>query len=60
MKTIDYFLMGARTYELGLSLSKKFSWAYGDVPAIVCSHRRLPIERSSVKIHSGALTKNPP
>lgn len=57
MKTIDCFVMGARTYEHALSLSKDFGWAYGDVPVIVVSHKDLPIERSTIEIYSGDLGK---
>jgi dihydrofolate reductase len=55
MKTIDCFVMGSRTYELALELSKEFGWAYGDVPTIVISHRQLPINRKNIEIYSGDL-----
>src|SRR5215204_5205088 len=55
MKTIDCFVMGARTYELALELSKEFGWAYGDVPTIVVTHRDLPIDRKNIEIYSGDL-----
>ncbi len=57
LKTIDCYLMGARTYELALALSKSYGWAYGDTPTIVLTNRNLPIERSSVKIYKGDLDK---
>lgn len=57
MKTIDCFVMGARTYELALALSKNYGWAYGDVPTVVVSHRRLPIERSNIELYSGNLVE---
>ena len=57
MKTIDCFVMGSRTYEHALQLSKNFGWAYGDVPTIVLSHRSLPIERKNIEIYSGDLNK---
>jgi len=57
MKTIDCFVMGSRTYEHALELSKNFGWAYGDVPTIVVSHRNLPIERKNIEIYSGDLNK---
>ena len=57
MKTIDCFVMGARTYEHALELSKNFGWAYGDVPTIVVSHRNLPIDRKNIEIYSGDLDK---
>ena len=57
MKTIDCFVMGSRTYEHALELSKDFGWAYGDVPTIVVTHRNLPIERKNIEIYSGDLNK---
>ena len=57
MKTIDCFVMGARTYEHALELSKNFGWTYGDVPTIVVSHRNLPIDRKNIEIYSGDLNK---
>ena len=57
MKTIDCFVMGSRTYEHALELSKNFGWAYGDVPTIVVSHRNLPIDRKNIEIFSGDLKK---
>jgi dihydrofolate reductase len=55
MKTIDCFIMGSRTYEHALELSKNHGWAYGDVPTIVLSHRNLPIERNNIETYSGDL-----
>lgn len=57
LKTIDCYVMGARTYEHALELSKSYGWAYGDVPTIVLTHRNLPVERSNIKIYSGDLNK---
>lgn len=57
MKSIDCFVMGSRTYEHALELSKDFGWAYGDVPTIVVSHRNLPIDRKNIEVYSGDLNK---
>lgn len=57
LKTIDCYVMGARTYEHALELSKSYGWAYGDTPAIVITHRNLPIDGQNVKIYSGDLNK---
>jgi dihydrofolate reductase len=57
LKTIDCYVMGARTYEHALALSKSYGWAYGDTPTIVMSHRSLPIERQNIEIYSGDLDK---
>lgn len=54
-KTIGCFVMGSRTYEHALELSKNFGWAYGDVPTIVISNRNLPVERKNIEIYSGSL-----
>jgi len=53
VKTIDCYVMGARTYEHALELSKNYGWVYGDVPTIVLSKRDLPVERQNVEIYKG-------
>ncbi|MBS1504523.1 MAG: dihydrofolate reductase [Bacteroidetes bacterium] len=55
LKTIDCYVMGARTYEHALELSKSYGWAYGDVPVIVLSHKQLPVDRPAIEIYSGSL-----
>ncbi len=57
LKTIDCYIMGARTYEHAVELSKSYGWAYGDTPTIVLSHRDLPINRPNIEIYSGDLNK---
>lgn len=57
LKTIDCYVMGSRTYEHALELSKSYGWAYGDTPTIVVTHRNLPIERQNIEIFSGDLDK---
>ena len=57
LKTIDCYVMGSRTYEHALELSKSYGWAYGDVPTIVVTHRNLPIERRNIEIYSGDLNE---
>jgi len=57
LKTIDCYVMGARTYEHALELSKSYGWAYGDTPTIVVTHRNLPIDRPNIEIYSGDLYK---
>jgi dihydrofolate reductase len=57
LTTIDCYIMGARTYEHALQLSKAYGWAYGDVPTIVVTHRNLPVERQNVQLYSGSLEK---
>jgi len=57
LKTIDCYVMGSRTYEHALELSKAYGWPYGDVPTIVLSHRNLPVIRPNVEIYGGDLDR---
>jgi dihydrofolate reductase len=57
LETIDCYVMGSRTYEHALELSRSYGWAYGDVPTIVVTHRSLPIDRQNIEIYSGDLNK---
>jgi dihydrofolate reductase len=57
LKTIHCYVMGSRTYEHALELSKSYGWVYGDVPTIVVTHRNLPVDRQNVEIYSGDLNK---
>ena len=57
LKTIDCYVMGARTYEHALELSKTYGWAYGDLPTIVVSHRDLSIEKQNIEIYPGDVDK---
>lgn len=57
LKTIDCYIMGSRTYEHALELSKSYGWVYGDVPTIVLTHRKLPVNRQNIEIYSGDLVK---
>ncbi|SEM77202.1 Dihydrofolate reductase [Chitinophaga rupis] len=57
LKAIDCYVMGARTYEHALELSKSYGWAYGDTPTIVLTHRNLPVDRPNIEIYSGDLNK---
>ncbi len=55
VKAIDCYIMGSRTYEHALELSKAYGWVYGDVPTIVLTHRKLPVERANIEFYSGDL-----
>ncbi len=57
LKTIDCYVMGSRTYEHALELSKSYGWVYGDIPTIVLTRRNLPVDRKNVEIYSGDLKK---
>ncbi len=52
---VDCFVMGSRTYEHALELSKEYGWVYGDVPTVVTTARKLPVERPSVELYAGGL-----
>jgi dihydrofolate reductase len=55
LKAIDCYLMGSRTYEHALELSKTYGWVYGDKPTIVVTSRNLTSERKNVEFYSGDL-----
>ena len=55
LKAIDCYVMGSRTYEHALELSKSYGWVYGDVPTIVVTHRNLPVDRKNIELYSGDL-----
>src|SRR5215467_13884925 len=57
LKTIDCYVMGARTYEHALELSKTYGWAYGDKPTIVVTHRNLTVDKTNIEIYSGDLNR---
>jgi dihydrofolate reductase len=57
LKTIDCYVMGSRTYEHALALSKSYGWVYGAVPTIVLTHRKLPVDRQNIETYSGDLDK---
>ena len=57
LKTIDCYVMGARTYEHAVELSKSYGWAYGEVPTIVLSKKNLQAIKPNIEIHSGHLDK---
>jgi len=51
LKSIDCYVMGARTYEHALELG----WVYGDTPTVVVTHRNLSAARRSVEFFRGDL-----
>jgi dihydrofolate reductase len=58
LKTIDCYVMGARTYETALNFEAKgFGWAYGDKPTFVLTRRELPRTRDTVELYSGDLAQ---
>jgi len=57
LKTIDCYVMGSRTYEHALELSKSYGWAYGNKPAIVLTNRNLPADGQNIEFYAGDLNK---
>jgi dihydrofolate reductase len=58
LKTIDCYVMGARTYETALNFEARgFGWSYGDKPVIVLTHRALPRTRDTVQFHNGDIAQ---
>lgn len=57
LKTIDCYVMGSKTYELALDLSKDYGWAYGDKPTIVLTNRNLKCDKQNIEFYSGDLNK---
>src|SRR5512140_484971 len=48
LKTIDCYVMGARTYEAALGFEARgLGWVYGDKPTFVLTHRELPRVRDT-------------
>jgi len=58
LKTIDCYVIGARTYEYALALSRSYGWSYGDIPTIVVNDRNLPVDKPNIEIYSGNLKLN--
>lgn len=57
LKTIDSYVMGSKTYELALELSKDYGWPYGDKPIIVLTNRNLQTDKQNIEFCSGDLNK---
>ena len=56
LKTIDCYVMGARTYETALDFETKgLGWSYGEKPTYVLTHRTLRKIRDTVEFCSGDL-----
>lgn len=57
LRSIDCYVMGAKTYETALNFEATGAgWAYGDKPIFVLTHRTLPRTRDTVEFYSGDLT----
>jgi dihydrofolate reductase len=51
VKSIDCYVLGARTYEHALELG----WPYGDTPTVVVTARQWPPAKKRVEFYSGDL-----
>lgn len=57
LTTIDCYVMGSRTYEHALELSKSYGWAYGDKPTFVLTSRPFTTDKQNITFYSGTLNK---
>lgn len=57
LKTIDCYVMGSKTYELALELSKEHGWVYGEKPVIVVTKRNFVTDRQNIEFYTGDLHK---
>jgi len=57
LKTIDCYVMGSKTYEHALELSKDYGWLYGDKPTAVLTNRNLQTDKLNIEFYSGDLNK---
>jgi len=54
LKSIDCYVMGARTYETALRFEADGKgWAYGDTPTVVLTSRSLPRTRENIEFYAG-------
>lgn len=54
-RSIDCYVMGSKTYEHAMELSKEYGWVYGDKPTIVVTGRNLQDDRVNIEFFSGDL-----
>lgn len=57
LRKIDCYVMGSKTYELAVELSKDYGWAYGDKPTFVLTTRHFHDDRKNISFHSGELVR---
>lgn len=58
LRTIDCYVMGARTYETALAFEAQgLGWPYGDKPTFVLTHRELRKVRPGVEFYAGDLRR---
>ena len=57
LTTIDCYIMGARTYEHALELSKSYGWAYGDKPTFVITNNNWVSDKKNIQFYQGDLAR---
>ncbi|GJG89461.1 dihydrofolate reductase [Gemmatimonadetes bacterium T265] len=58
LRTIECYVMGARTYETALAFEAKgLGWVYGETPTVVLTHRALRTTRCTVELYAGDLQR---
>lgn len=58
LRTIDCYVMGARTYETALAFDAQgLGWPYGETPTVVLTHQALRTVRPTVELHAGDLAR---
>ncbi len=54
-RSIDCYVMGSKTYEHAMELSKQYGWVFGVKPTIVVTNRNLQDDRANIEFFSGEL-----
>ena len=55
LDSIDCYVMGSKTYELALELSKDYGWPYGNKKTFVLTHRNLSSDKPNIEFIRGDL-----
>ena len=55
MTKVDCYIMGSRTYDLAMELSREHGWPYGDTHTIVLTKRSLPRRSEHIEWYDGDL-----
>jgi dihydrofolate reductase len=53
MQKVDCYVMGSKTYELAMELSKNHGWPYGETPIFVLTTRALPRRSDHIELFQG-------
>ena len=55
LKSIDCYVMGSKTFEFAMKLSKEHGWPYGNTPTIVLTSKNLQSDLKNIEFFSGDL-----